>query len=124
MYAFFCSKFGRSVKLKIYILVLALAKLSGYMSGCQCVLFSYSCQRFDPFFVKLLSLFKKNKLTEVPASPYTLIVIVMAQKNISVTPLDCVLCKCSVMSCFTFVLIEDNYVLDKCDVVRFNVICK
>lgn len=67
---------------------------------------------------------KKNKLTEVPASPYTLIVIVMAQKNISVTPLDYVLCKCSVMSCFTFVLIEDNYVLDKCDVVRFNVICK
>lgn len=77
MYNFFHSNFGRSVKIKIDILVLALAKLSGYMSGCQCVLFSYSCQRFQiPKFLYL----KKNKLTEVPASPYYTL-IVTAQKN-------------------------------------------
>lgn len=43
---------------------------------------------------------------------------------ISVTPLDCVLCNCSVMSCSTFVLMEDNYLLDKRDVIHFNVLYK
>lgn len=49
-------KVGSSVKI-IYILVLALAKLSGHMSRCHCVPFSYSCQRFQIPQDLLLSIF-------------------------------------------------------------------
>lgn len=81
MYMFFRSKFGRSVKIKIDVLVLALAKLSGYM-GASVFCLVTAVRSFRYHRTLLLSNFfiQKNKLTEVPASPYYTL-IVTAQKN-------------------------------------------